>query len=724
MTNLISFKTIRFVCFGALFFVILFGGGLFFIELQAVVDSMSKPIQEERPYLNRILILQKLTSELHQSLHKQLSGSIIDNSASIKLIDHILPRVELLAAEKVIHEADMQYLDNFSKELQRLKIALTYYKEDRLHDSASSSAEEFFEIIDGSIIKINHNLNSIIGLVRRQIVDSDINILIGTQSIQLGLIGFLILIIIGTFVVLYVFNLFLSANLKKLIDGTKELGQGNFDWRIENRFDDEFGKLSASFNDMAGKISFSKDEIESQTKEIEKLAYYDSLTGLPNRNTFINKLEQEVARAERNNENMGVLYIDLDDFKIVNDSYGHDLGDLLLKAVGKRLTEHIRLSDTVARLAGDEFAIILPELNTYQDSANNPRMIPGDLSCPLYVSTRLIEELSRPFEIQNNSLTVSTSIGIAVYPDNGFTANEILHSADMAMYAAKSEGKNNFKYCTEEMTLKMLELLDIEQNIRQALYNEEFLLYYQPQVDLETLDIVGLEALIRWEHPQRGFIAPGDFIPIAEDRGFIQDISKWVLRDVYKQFRLWQQAGCTLVPVMVNLSARDFFNQGIEKHIIEILKNEEEFHGLLGIEVTETGMMDDRKNALETLKNLKKLGVKIALDDFGTGYSSLNYLQFLPIDTVKIDRSFVKNITSDPKNAAITEAIISMSHSLDLKVLAEGVETQEQHEIISEMKCDQVQGYFFYKPMPADEISKLLNKSYGEDDEFVFFSED
>ena len=714
MKQVFSFKTIRILCFGLLIFLNLFGGLFFFFKLQDVATSISAPIQEERPYLNKIINLQKLSSELDLQLHKQLSGEIIDNSGSINLIDTILPEVEKLAEEKVIRKYDLGYLNNFAKELKRLKAALIYYKNNLQYDPASSSTEEVFEIIDESIININHNLHSIITIIRQQIDNSDLNVLAGIQFIQKSLTYFLLIIIFGTIAVLLVFNMILSANLKKLINGTIKLGEGNLDWRIKSEFNDEFGKLSAAFDDMAMRMSDSKREILSQTEKIEKLAYYDSLTELPNRINLLDKLEQEVSRAQRNHEKLGVLYVDLDDFKIVNDTLGHDVGDILLKEVAERLKMHTRFSDTIARLAGDEFTVILPELNSIQDSAEIGQRILSEVSNPLNLSQKIIEELSRPFNINNNTIMVSSSIGIAVFPENGNTAHELLNSADTAMYAAKKAGKNRYKYCTEEMSQKMFSLVKVVQDINQALVNEEFVLYYQPQIDLITNNIIGMEALIRWKHPQRGFIPPIDFIPIAEEKGIIHDISKWVIREVYNQHRLWREAGCQLLPVMVNLSAQDFFQQGIEKFIFDVLRKEEEFQGLLGVEVTETSIMDDKENAIATLNRLQQLGVKIALDDFGTGYSSLNYLQLLPIDVVKIDRSFVKDITSDPKKATITESIISMSHSLDLKVLAEGIETPEQHEFLYKIKCDQAQGYLFSKPLPADEMSKLLRKPSEE----------
>lgn len=688
----------------------MFGGLFFYFKLQNVAIEMSAPIQEERPYLNKIINLQKFSSDLDLQLHKLLIGQMSDNSDAIKMINTILLEVEQLSENKVIHQYDLDYLNSFTKEIKRLKAALIYYKNNVQYDPSSSSTEEVFELIDESIININHHLHSIITIIRKQIASSDVNVLEGIQFLQKSLIYIVLILVFGTIAIIFVFNMILSSNLKILIGGTKKLGEGNLDWRINNKFNDEFGKLSAAFDDMAMKMSDSNREILGQTEKIEKLAYFDSLTELPNRNNFLGKLKYEVSRAQRNNEKFAVLFVDLDDFKIINDSMGHDIGDLLLKEVADCLKRQTRPSDTVARLAGDEFTVILPHLKSIQDSAYIGQRILSEASCPLNLSQKIIEELSSPFEINNNSIMVSSSIGIAVFPENGKTAEELLNSADTAMFAAKKEGKNRYKYCTEEMTQKMLGLVQVVQDIHHALVNEEFVLYYQPQVDLTSKSIIGMEALIRWNHPQRGFIPPIDFIPIAEERGIIHDISKWVIREVFNQHRLWREADCQLLPVMVNLSAHDFFQQGIENFIFDVLKEQHEFQGLLGVEVTETSIMDDKENAVATLNRLQESGVKIALDDFGTGYSSLNYLQLLPIDVVKIDRSFVKDITSDSKKATITESIISMSHALNLKVLAEGIETVEQHEFLKNIKCDSAQGYLFSKPLPADEMAKLLSK--------------
>jgi diguanylate cyclase (GGDEF)-like protein len=710
MIDHISFKTIRVTSFGFLIFINLFVGIFFYFQMGELIHEISAPIKKERPFLSDILKIQNLTSTLDLRLHDQIAGDIIDNTSSLQIIEMIFSELESLRKQNIIQDEEKIYIDTFTKNLKQLRVALIYYRNNKLYDSSSSSSDELFEIIDDSLTGINQNLTNIISTLRRQINESDLKVLKDVKFAQKTLIFIFSLVVIGSLLVFFLFNMSLSANLRKLIQGTNMLGAGDLEWRIKSKFNDEFGKLSHAFDEMAQKISTSNKQISHQTYKIEKLAYYDPLTELPNRVTFIARLKEEIERASRGNEKLAVLFIDLDDFKIVNDIYGHDIGDILLKQVAERMTQHTRLSDTVARLGGDEFTILLTQQNSSEDSSFVGKRILQDLNRPFDISNRIVKELNRPFRIKEKEINISSSIGIAIYPDNGESAADILRNADTAMYAAKAEGKNNFRFCSEEMANKMQELFQTEKDMRSALVNDEFVLYYQPQIDLKTEKICGLEALIRWIHPEKGFIPPVDFIPLAEERGIINDITKWVLRTVCKQQNLWEKSGCSPVPVMVNLSARDFYQQDIEKFITDLINKEDIAPSLLGIEVTETSVMEDKTNAVKTLANIKKLGIKIALDDFGTGYSSLNYLQILPIDVVKIDRSFIHEITSSPKNAAITEAIIAMSHTLGLKVLVEGVETNEQSEFIKEIQCDYVQGYLFSKPLPEKEITPLLKQ--------------
>ncbi len=712
MINFISFKTIRVTSFGLLIFINLFVGIFFYFQMGELIREISAPIEKERPFLSDILKIQNLTSALDLSLHDQIAGNIIDNAAALKIIETISSELESLEKENTIKDEEKVYINTFTKNLKQLKVALIYYKNNKLYDSASSSSDELFEIIGESLTGINQSLASVISTLRRQINYYDLKALKDVKFTQKTLIFIFSVVVAGSLLIFFLFNMSLSANLRKLIQGTNMLGSGDLEWRIKSNFNDEFGKLSNAFDDMAQKIAESNKQISHQTYKIEKLAYYDPLTELPNRITFLARLKEEIERASRGNEKLAVLFIDLDDFKIVNDIYGHDIGDILLKLVAERMTQHTRVSDTVARLGGDEFTILLTQQNSSVDSSFVGKRILQDLNRPFDISSRIVKELNRPFFIKEKVINISSSIGISIYPDNGKNAVDVLKNADAAMYAAKTAGKNSFKFCSEEMTNKMQELFQTEKDLRRALDSDEFVLYYQPQIDLETEKLCGLEALIRWIHPQKGFIPPIDFIPLAEERGIINDITKWVLRTVCKQQKLWEESGCSPVPVMVNLSARDFYQQNIEKFITDLIIGKNIDPSLLGIEVTETSVMEDKTNAITTLLKFKKLGLKIALDDFGTGYSSLNYLQLLPIDVVKIDRSFIENITSDPKNAAITQAIITMSHALGLKVLVEGVETNEQSEFIKEIQCDLVQGYLFSKPLPEKEITQILQQGF------------
>lgn len=705
----LPFKAVRNLCFGFLIAVNLLGGMFFYQRLHDVTETMYTPILTQRPYLNEIIELQLTTSDLDLLLHKQLRGDLLDNEESISQIDKLIAETTILKNKNVISEDESSHFDSFIKSLMRLKLALIYYQENRIYDSSSSSTEELYDIVDENIYNINREIDSILTVVNQNISEADSKFLKGTRYVKEGLSFFIFLTLTVTIFFILFLHKILSDNLNNLVNGTIQLGKGDFEWRGDYTFDDEFGKLNRAFNLMAEKINISQKKIMAQTEEIMSLAYHDSLTKLPNRMAFLEKLDQELARAARHNEGLGVLYIDLDDFKLINDSFGHDVGDILLREVAERLTQTARRSDTIARLSGDEFAVIVPHLNFSADVTSAGVSPIGEVSYPGKLSQRIIDDIAQPLTISSSTHYLSSSIGVALYPQNGTSPYEILKNADTAMYAAKREGKNRFKYCTEEMTAQMVELIEVERDLRKALDQQEFVLVFQPQVDLATNAIIGLEALIRWCHPERGMVEPDSFIPIAENRGLVQDISKWVIEAVFAQLESWQDAGHRLLPVMVNLSARDFLLKGIDNYLFDLVARHEQFRGLFGVEVTETAIMEDLDTAVALLQRLKEMGVRIALDDFGSGYSSMNYLQYFPVDTVKIDRSFIRNITSNRKNAAITEAIIAMSHALDFKVMAEGIETREQFEFLHSIRCDHAQGYFFHKPMLPDEVGRLLS---------------
>lgn len=443
-------------------------------------------------------------------------------------------------------------------------------------------------------------------------------------------------------------------------------------------------------------------------EQINYLAYNDTLTDLPNRHSFKNFLSQALAHVQRHNRPLATLHLGLDRFKHINETLGHNLGDLLLKAVAERLVHGVRRSDiiarlntdglatAVARLEGDEFTILLTEVTDVQDAAK--------------VAQRILEIFSYPFMLDIHEVFITASIGIAVFPFDGEDADTLLKNANAAMHHAKNQGRNNYQFYTQSMNSTAVEKLLLENNLRRALDRHQFLVYYQPQLDIHTGNITGMEALIRWQHPEKGLVAPGAFISLAEETGLIVPIGEWVLRTACAQNRAWQAAGFSPIQVSVNLSSSQFRQETLIKTISEVLHDTGLEPRYLVLELTESNLMKDAEATITMLHELKSMGLQLAIDDFGTGYSSLNYLKRFPLDTLKVDRSFVKNVTSDPDNAAITKAIIVLAHSLNLEVIAEGVETEKELVFLSSQNCDGIQGFFFSPPVPAELITQMLKE--------------
>jgi diguanylate cyclase (GGDEF)-like protein/PAS domain S-box-containing protein len=432
-----------------------------------------------------------------------------------------------------------------------------------------------------------------------------------------------------------------------------------------------------------------ESELEFQTNR-------DALTGLANRNLLRDRLSQAISYAHRYGHPIWVVFVDLDRFKFVNDTLGHQAGDLLLKAVSGRLQGAVRETDTISRMGGDEFVLILPERT--------------DAGLSTGIVKRIMDAVSQPLSIEGHEFFISTSIGVAVYPADGETPEELIKHADIAMYRAKETGRNNFQFYTPAMNERALERLRIEGDLRNALEREEFVLHYQPQVDLHTREIVGAEALIRWQHPELGMVPPARFIGLAEETGLIVPIGAWVIRTACMQNKAWQLSGLGHLRVSVNLSARQFAQHDLVESVAQALNEAQLEPQYLEIELTESLVMADVDRAIGILRELKALGVKLSVDDFGTGYSSLSYLKRFPIDVLKIDRSFVNDITVDPDDAAIVASIISLAHSLRLQVIAEGVETEAQLAYLREHHCDQIQGYFFSRPVTPDAFARMLEE--------------
>ncbi|MDP3844715.1 MAG: EAL domain-containing protein [Oxalobacteraceae bacterium] len=438
--------------------------------------------------------------------------------------------------------------------------------------------------------------------------------------------------------------------------------------------------------------------------ELEFQAGHDILTGLANRNLLGDRLRQAITDAACHGHPVWAVSADLDRFKFVNDTLGHKAGDMLLQAVGKRLEHAVRASDTVARLSADQFVLVLQER--------------GDSPLTLASIEQIMDTIAQPLAIHGHSFQQKCSIGVAIYPADGDDPEILMKHADIAMYRAKESGRNNIQFYEASMNVRALERLRLEGDLRNALERNEFLLHYQPQVDLRSGHIVGMEALIRWQHPTLGMIAPDRFIMLAEETGLIVPIGAWVIRTACAQNRAWQLAGLGYLRVAVNLSAIQFAQQDIVKSIAAVLQETGLAAQYLEIELTESLIMTDVEHAIGILRELKALGLQLSIDDFGTGYSSLSYLKRFPIDVLKIDQSFVRDITIDPDDAAIVAAIISLAHSLRINVIAEGVETAAQLAYLRRNQCDEMQGYYFSRPVPADAFELILrhNKSLPAED--------
>ncbi|MDQ3026285.1 MAG: EAL domain-containing protein [Pseudomonadota bacterium] len=445
---------------------------------------------------------------------------------------------------------------------------------------------------------------------------------------------------------------------------------------------------------LAGARRRTVEEQVAHSVRVEHLAYHDSLTSLPNRSLFSNLLAQSIKLAHRHERRLAVLFLDLDRFKHINDTLGHEAGDQLLREVAARLKACLRESDTVARLGGDEFVALLPELGQENYAAD--------------VARKILSALARPFILRSQEYAVTASIGISVFPDDGRDEQTLKKNADIAMYRAKEEGRNNFKFYSDKLNAYSLARLSLESGLRHALEREEFELCYQPKREIATGRITGVEALLRWRHPDLGTVAPMQFIPVAEESGLIVAIGKWVLRTACAQIVAWRAMGLDPMGVAVNLTQRQFENESLLADLTAILAETGMDPRLLELEISEGLLMRDVEKAMEILSRLKQMGIRIAVDDFGAGYSSLARLRQFPLDTIKIDRSLIRDVASVAENKDVASAIIAMGRALSLTVVAQGVETKEQADFLRQNACDEFQGFYLSKPIPADQIEALL----------------
>ncbi|MDH3468641.1 MAG: EAL domain-containing protein, partial [Gammaproteobacteria bacterium] len=497
---------------------------------------------------------------------------------------------------------------------------------------------------------------------------------------------------------LFVFlrNLIITP-ITRLRQTAYEIGRGNLEVELNTDREDEIGELTTSFREMS-------DNLQRSSEQIRYLAYYDTLTNLPNRSMFTEHLKTTLAQAKRKKESLAVMFLDLDNFKQVNDTLGHSAGDELLKEMAKRLVDCVRGSDylavsdipqrTVSRVGGDEFLLLLPDVRGPEGA--------------IKVAKRVLSMASEPFVISNYEFYVGVSIGISVYPDDGNNAATLIRCADVAMYHAKKNEKGTFHFYSQHMNTLALKRFTLERDLRKAIENDELRLLYQPLVDCITGTVKGIEVLVRWEHPRQGLISPASFIPLAEDTGLIIPLGEWVLRNACMQAKAWREKGFEAMKISVNVSYLQFRRRGFAETVQAILKETNMPTECLDIELTESSVMQAPADDLKTLETIKSWGVQISMDDFGTGYSSLASLRNLPIDTLKIDRSFVKNIISDNDDAVIVTVIINMARLLKLKVVAEGVETVDQLKFLQREGCDTIQGFLISRPISSEEIEPFL----------------
>ena len=563
---------------------------------------------------------------------------------------------------------------------------------ERLHRYIVNTSPDIIYILDqdGHFTFINERIESLLGYSKEEIVGKHYSFLVHHDDMEQAK---------------YVFNerrigTRAAKNIElrlKCKDDGKSRHFNNRTLPIELSAMGMYSGETQSSSSYTGTYGVARDVTERKIAEetINFQAYHDLLTKLPNRALLRDRLSLAINQANRDDEQLAVMFLDLDRFKNINDSLGHMIGDELLQQVSMRLKECIRAADTLARFGGDEFTLLLPKLHRGREDASR-------------LAEKITGTLKQPFNIDGHELYVSASIGIALYPQDGTNLDTLIKHADVAMYHVKGQGKNGYQFYSDEMNVPYIEKLSMDTGIHRALDNNEFNLVYQPQVNLRTGEIVGVEALLRWEHPEHGPISPAEFIPFAEESGLIIDIGYWVVKSACSELSRWRTAGLPEIRMSINISARQLMEDNIVKNIIDTMKDYDVPGRCLELEITENAIMEDMDSVIRKLQELSSHGITIAIDDFGTGYSSLSYLHKLPIHTLKIDRTFLKESRINKGDNTIINTIVAMAKGLGLNVIAEGVESQAQLEYLREIDCSEAQGFLFGKPLPSDVISQLL----------------
>lgn len=532
--------------------------------------------------------------------------------------------------------------------------------------------------------------NISIAVIIENYVGRNTNIFIWVASISF------FIILVTFFMTSKFFKEYFIDKIDKINKGLKMIEQGNYDYHLEIDSSDELGQIFDNINKMKEKIKNRQKDLLTHQKQIHYLAYYDQLTGLPNKALFEEQLSKSLKKAKKAEQKIALLFLDLDHFKTVNDTIGHIFGDLLLKNVAKLLKKYVDEYDMIARLGGDEFVIIMKDVEN-KEKINN-------------MVKKIVKAFQNPWMIDDREFYITVSIGVTIFPDDGEDTYSLLKNADAAMHHIKENGKNNYHFYTSTMNQRMLETLELGNDLRHAIERDEFLLYYQPKIDISNRKVTGVEALIRWKHPHKGLVPPNHFIPLAEEMGLIIQVGDWVIKTACKQIALWSLQGYKDIRVAVNLSVMQLQQPDFVDRVKEILEETGIEPKYLELEITENIIMSEFKFTNKRLYDLRKLGIHIALDDFGKGYSSLNYLKQLEIDVLKIDKTFIDDILKNQNEQAIVKAVVDMAHSMKLDVVAEGVETWDQFEYLKKLYCDKVQGYLFSKPLSAMEFEEYIQK--------------
>ncbi len=588
----------------------------------------------------------------------------------------------------------------------------------QLLEDSEDILSEFREQLDKRRSKLNIAVQGLGGSIKQDLYDARQNLSLQKNMLQeLNRLIVYGLILLVAFIILTTTVLFRSLHrrLNAVAKYAHSISNGKYLSTIDFVSSDKLGEMATSVSQMGNSMAAMIGELEDKANKAKRaartakrLAYYDTLTGLPNRYNFLEASESAIVEAIRLEENVAFAYMDLDGFKKVNDSFGHDIGDKLLCSVADRLTHCLREDDAIARsvsdtpvvvpsrLGGDEFTFLIKRLHDQREAKK--------------IAWRIHDALIKPFLVGDQKLFITPSIGVAVFPRDGVTVNELLKNADIAMYQAKEKGRNTVKLFTSEIGKSQEERITMERDLAHALEREEMGIHYQAKVDLNSGRIVGAEALLRWDRPQYGMVSPLDFIPLAEETGVIIQIGNWVLREVCGQIISWKSQDIDPVPIAVNVSAKQFTDANLTSMVRDCIGMSDICVGNIEIELTESILMADTDLAVNTLTELKKMDVRTSMDDFGTGYSSLSYLKRFPLGALKIDRSFVRDIKTDVEDAAIVKAILAMSQSLGLKVIAEGVENEYQVKYLRKHGCQEAQGYFFSKPIPSQEFTNLLRR--------------